>query len=63
MLEIGYLRPLNNLLWGYLQDEQHRLSLVRRAYEYDHHYGLALQGKAVPALDRPTPKQIPGGVS
>jgi hypothetical protein len=50
MLEIGYLRPLNNLLWGYLQDEQHRLSLMRRAYEYDHHYGLALQGKAVPAL-------------
>jgi hypothetical protein len=50
MLEIGNLRPLNNLLWGYIQDEQHRLSLARRAYEYDHHYGLALVGKAVPVL-------------
>lgn len=46
-LEIDPLRPLNNLLWGYVQDEQHRLSVVRRNYEYDHHYGLRLQGKAV----------------
>ena len=46
-LEIDPLRPLNNLLWGYLQDEQHRLSVQRRAYEYDHHYGITLQGKAV----------------
>jgi hypothetical protein len=50
MLEIDPLRPLNNLLWGYIQDEQHRLSIVRRAYEYDHHYGLMLEGKAVPQL-------------
>jgi hypothetical protein len=47
-LEISPLRPLNNLLWGYLQDEQHRLTVRRRVYEYDHHYGLALWGKAVP---------------
>ena len=47
MVEIDPLRPLNNLLWGYVQDEQHRLSVVRRAYEYDHHYGLSLEGKAV----------------
>ena len=46
-LEIDPLRPLNNLLWGYLQDEQHRLSVVRRNYEYDHHYGLRLEGRAV----------------
>ena len=46
-LEIDPLRPLNNLLWGYLQDEQHRLSVGRRNYEYDHHYGLRLEGKAV----------------
>jgi hypothetical protein len=39
-LEIIPLRPLNNLLWGYIQDEQHRLTVTRRAYEYDHHYGL-----------------------
>jgi hypothetical protein len=50
MLEIDPLRPLNNLVWGYIQDEQHRLSVVRRAYEYDHHYGLTLQGRAVPTL-------------
>lgn len=50
MLEISPLRPLNNLLWGYIQDEQHRLSLVRRAYEYDHHYGFTLEGKALPQI-------------
>jgi len=48
--ETDPLRPLNNLLWGYIQDEQHRLSLVRRAYEYDHHYGISLYGQAVPTL-------------
>lgn len=49
-LEIDPLRPLNNLLWGYIQDERSRLSLVRRAYEYDHHYGFTLLGKAIPKL-------------
>lgn len=49
-LEIDPLRPLNNLLWGYLQDEQHRLSVVRRTYEYDHHYGLRLYGRAIPEM-------------
>ena len=50
MLEIDPLRPLNNLIWAHIQDEQHRLSMLRRVYEYDHHYGLTLQGRAVPAL-------------
>jgi hypothetical protein len=49
-LEIDPLRPLGNLLWGYIQDEQNLLTVKRRAYEYDHQYGLALYGKAVPAL-------------
>lgn len=49
-LEIDPLRPLNSILWGYVQDEQHRLSVERRAYEYDHHYGITLQGRAIPAL-------------
>jgi hypothetical protein len=48
-LEIDTLRPLNSFLWGWIQDEQHRLSVMRRAYEYDHHYGFTLHGKAVPA--------------
>jgi hypothetical protein len=46
-LELDALRPLNNVLWGYIQDEQHRLNVVRRAYEYDHHYGFSLDGKAI----------------
>ena len=48
--ELDPLRPLNNILWGYIQDEQHRLSLMRRAYEYDHHYGLTLIGRAARPL-------------
>jgi hypothetical protein len=46
-LEIDPLRPFSNFLWGYVQDEQHRLSVVRRANEYSHQYGLVLQGKAM----------------
>jgi hypothetical protein len=46
-LEVNPLRPLNNLLWGYIQDEQHRLSVARRSAEYDHEYGLRLEGRAV----------------
>ncbi len=49
-VEIGPLRPLNNILWGYIQDEPHRLSVVRRTYEYNHHYGLRLDGKAIKDL-------------
>jgi hypothetical protein len=50
MVEIDPLRGLNNLLWGWVQDEEHRLTISRRAYEYDHEYGLQLIGKAVPAI-------------
>jgi hypothetical protein len=49
-LTIDPLRPLGNLIWGYLQDEQHRLTLARRVYEYDHEYGLTLLGRAVPRV-------------
>lgn len=48
--DVDPLRPLSNLLFGYIQDEQNRLTLVRRSYEYDHHYGLRLIGRAVPPL-------------
>ncbi len=47
-LEIDVVRPLSPILWGWIQDEQHRLSVARRAYEYEHHYGFTLLGKAVP---------------
>lgn len=54
-LETHPLRPLANVLWGYVQDEDHRLTVARRSYEYEHQYGLSLVGKAVPkyaAADR-----------
>jgi len=47
-LEIDWLRPANNLIWGYIQDEYNRLTVARRSSEYDHHYGLKLLGRAVP---------------
>ena len=51
-LELDPLRPLNNILWGYIQDSMHRLTSVRRAYEYDHHYGIALlNGKHISPAD------------
>jgi hypothetical protein len=56
MVELDPLRPLNNLLWGYIQDEQHRLSVIRRAYEYSHHYGLKLEGRAIPAMRPADPR-------
>lgn len=49
-LEFDPLRPLNNLIWGFIQDEYSRLTVPRRAHEYLHHYGLSLMGKAVPDL-------------
>ena len=49
-LKLDPLRPLNNLLWGYIQDEINRLTLARRSYEYAQQYGLTLVGKAVPEM-------------
>ncbi|HEX7848017.1 MAG TPA: hypothetical protein VF476_19600 [Chitinophagaceae bacterium] len=48
--DLSPLRRLNHILWGFIQDEQHRLSLPRRLREYDHEYGLTLSGRAVPAM-------------
>jgi hypothetical protein len=47
-LETHPLRPLANLLWGYVQDEDHRLTVARRDYEFRHQYGFGLVGRAVP---------------
>ncbi len=49
-LEIDPLRPLNNMIWGFVQDKYNQLSVSRRAAEYDHQYGLRLVGRAVPEL-------------
>jgi hypothetical protein len=45
-LKIDVLRPLGHLLWQYIQDEPQRLTARRRAYEYEHEYGLRLSGAA-----------------
>jgi hypothetical protein len=45
-LNVAPLRPLNDLLWGFILDDVHRLSAKRRAYEYEHQYGLVLLSKA-----------------
>jgi hypothetical protein len=50
-LEFDTLRPLNNMIWGYIQDEHNRLTVARRASEYRHHYGLTLEGRAVQDLE------------
>jgi hypothetical protein len=50
-LKIDVLRPLGRLLWQYVQDEHHRLTARRRAYEYEHQYGLRVTG----AADSPKP--------
>ena len=47
-MDVNPLRPLNNLLWGLVQDRQHRLSTRRREDEYDHEYGLALSSRPRP---------------
>ncbi len=47
--DLDPLRPLANLFWGWAEDEMHRLTVRRRAFEYDHEYGLTLLGKAMPS--------------
>ncbi|MGH3840904.1 MAG: hypothetical protein ACRDS0_05575 [Pseudonocardiaceae bacterium] len=47
-LDLDPLRPLNNLFWGWAEDDFRRLTVRRRAFEYDHEYGLTLLGRAVP---------------
>jgi hypothetical protein len=39
-VDIDPLRPLNNVLWGWLRDVDHRLTEAQRRDEYKHHYGL-----------------------
>ena len=56
-LNIDPLRPLASVLWGWVQDEQHRLTVSRRAHEYAHQYGFTLAGKAVQSV-HPAEKRI-----
>ncbi len=45
------LRPLNNILWGYIQDTQHRLTATRRNYEYAGEYNLCVVGNMKPGFN------------
>lgn len=49
-LNIDPLRPINNLVWGYIEDERNRLSMARRNLEYQYEYGISLIGRAVPVV-------------
>jgi hypothetical protein len=54
-LTLDPLRPLNNLVWGYIQDEPNRLTAVRVAGEMLHLYGIApviTKGRLNPADSR-----------
>lgn len=46
--DVTPLLPLRNMLWGFADDEVHRLTVRRRAVEYEYEYGLPLIGRAVP---------------
>ncbi len=50
--DLNPLLPLRNLLWGFVEDETRRLTVRRRAAEYQYQYGLRLVGRAVPPADR-----------
>ena len=55
--DIDPLRPIGNVFWGWMQDEVHRLTVRRRHFEYEHEYGLALQGTAIPPGVRPVDRR------
>lgn len=46
--DVAPLLPLRGLLWGFAEDETHRMTVRRRAAEYEYEYGLPLIGRAVP---------------
>lgn len=46
--DVTPLLPLRNRLWGYAEDDMHRLTVRRRAVEYEYEYGFSLIGRAIP---------------
>lgn len=46
--DITPLATLHALLYAFVDDEQHRMTVRRRAAEYEYEYGLRLIGKAIP---------------
>lgn len=47
--DLNPLLPLRQLLWGFAEDERRRLTVRRRAAEYEYEYGLQLRGRAIPS--------------
>lgn len=50
--DLSPLRPLRQLLWSWAEDEISRLTVRRRAAEYEFEYGLTMIGRAVPRPSR-----------
>lgn len=50
-LAVSPLLPLRGILWGLAEGEKDRLSLRRRAAEYEYQYGLQLIGRAIPPAE------------
>jgi hypothetical protein len=46
--DLNPLRPLRHILWSWAENEFARLTVRRRAAEYEYEYGLALVGSAIP---------------
>jgi hypothetical protein len=49
--DVSPLIPLRSLLWAWADNEHRRLTVRRRATEYEFEYGLRLIGKAVPSRE------------
>jgi hypothetical protein len=56
-VDLDPLRPLSNALWGMVNDEQHRLTDTRVAYELFHHYGITLLQRGQPPI-RPADSRV-----
>ena len=50
-LAVSPLLPLRSILWELAEAEKDRLSLRRRAAEYEYQYGLQLIGRAIPPAE------------
>jgi len=55
--DLSPLRPLRHLLWAWAEAEISRLTVRRRAAEYEYEYGLSLIGRAVPDARRFTERR------
>lgn len=56
-LDLDPLRPLSNLFWGWVADDYQRLTVRRRAAEYEFEYGLPLFGRTSSQRVRPAERR------